>query len=207
MTNNSRFRDIEGDEFAARIAFASTSEAVDASFKNAPDLLALVQNDDDDVELRVLQRIYELCHREPDRRWENPYDAALAAYYWLLNRRSSPFTAAAESLISGQVNLFWADRLVRLLRARARRDAVQTEVEWLRSPIAVRILATARDVEYLAASFAEGDLRAISGYRVEMTSGAGHSRSGWRRFLELPHPPRLTGETETWDPGFEVVRT
>ena len=118
MTWSEVFQQIESYEFAARINIASSRKifllalSTDPAFHKLAEMIREAADSSD----RVLKRIKSLTEMQFDYRYENPFDAALAAYAWALAKESIPSHAriAAELLISAR-QTWWAREVASMI--------------------------------------------------------------------------------------------
>lgn len=67
----------------------------------------------------VLSRLVELSRQRIDRRYENPWDTALAIYLWLLSSAQKDLLALAAEIVAQAPQCWWAKKLSdQLLRER-----------------------------------------------------------------------------------------
>lgn len=66
---------------------------------------------------KILKRILELCHAPVEPSLENPADAALAAYLWLLSEANPDLAAFAAEVISQCSKCWWARLLANMTRS------------------------------------------------------------------------------------------
>jgi hypothetical protein len=64
----------------------------------------------------VLTRLNELCQRPIDEEFENPWDAALATYLWVLSNIDLHLTAVAVNRVLSCRNCWWSKKLAEQLQ-------------------------------------------------------------------------------------------
>jgi len=107
---------VESHEFAARVNLASDSR----TFLCAAAEEDAVQVIYDEMHAgcarhAILKRVAELSRREVDPRYENPWDAALAVYLWLLRFRDRGLAESGAELASRARQCWWAAKIAQQL--------------------------------------------------------------------------------------------
>lgn len=115
MDKSRLFSEIESTSFFVRVNVANRIETVIEAIYSEPVALelisAVVASREDRIE--VLNRIGDLAHLEVDRRYSNPWDAALATYVWALGLSDSELGFIAARLADQVINGWWAKRVAR----------------------------------------------------------------------------------------------
>lgn len=112
------FQPIESDEFAVRLNVASTSNVFrdilfkDSSYQDLIQWLEETTSRDKRIE-HTLNRILDLARFQIDLRYENPYDAALAAYLLALATISPSYAKFGAEIIIGAQQTWWAKHVAR----------------------------------------------------------------------------------------------
>jgi hypothetical protein len=103
------FQSIESKQFSALVNVASNLKTFLRAADSQPEVrqLATAMNLPD-VRSAVLDRVLELARREIDSTCENPWDAALAVYLWLLQSTDGALAAAAAKKIQQCPGCWWA---------------------------------------------------------------------------------------------------
>lgn len=107
--------EIESAAFAARFGLASDFAMAKRILARDPSVKGLQQElrdaPADGVVLVVLERVLRLTRAQVDYRYENPHDAALAAYIWALNEDDARIGAVAAEIVLNARQLWGARRL------------------------------------------------------------------------------------------------
>ncbi len=106
------FEKLESDQFAAAMNVVSGMRQFVRGLASAPEvqeLLASTRSRDDS--LVIAERFNQVAARQADPDHENPWDVALAAYLWILDRVDPPQASlcAAQALMSS--NGWWSRKL------------------------------------------------------------------------------------------------
>lgn len=114
MTFNEARREIESNEFAARINIASGIATLLAAASEEPAVRQLwTELLSDSSTLKLLVRVKELATENVDLRYRHPRDTALAVFLWLLSIRNHSLANIAAETISKVPRSFWAAALAR----------------------------------------------------------------------------------------------
>jgi len=117
MTLADAFASIESTETAARAALGSTLSVVLGECTKDPvaqRLLRIVTRRI--ISRRIAERALHLLERQPDPRFENPYDVALLLYSWLLVKSNNEVLAKSVfAAVAAGRNLWWSARYARLV--------------------------------------------------------------------------------------------
>lgn len=110
MKLSTLFKKIESDHFTCSIGAASTRALAFEVIKKHPYFNSLYNEivDHEDLASLVLKRIGVISTFNIDSRYENPHDAALAAYMLALENTHPEFSRIAVSIIISLPNLWWA---------------------------------------------------------------------------------------------------
>ncbi|MFQ5778170.1 MAG: hypothetical protein ACE5IP_09195 [Terriglobia bacterium] len=112
------FQGIESHEFAARVNLASGFRhflQILLSQKSFQQLADLAR--DKQATIEILRRIVAVSNVRVDLRYENPFDAGLAAYLWVLYLTNPPIAYIGAEVISPPVNCWWTSQITeRILR-------------------------------------------------------------------------------------------
>lgn len=106
------FSEVEGSDFSARVNVASDFETfrraltLDPTFR---DVTLLIK--DDCAPLQITARVFCLCAQTVDLRYENPSDAAIAAYVLILSKHEPYLARLAAAVAQATQNGFWANRV------------------------------------------------------------------------------------------------
>ena len=112
MTAQELFDRIEQPEFAAEANLASGWRAFERFLSSAPDVKMLARIEEPLVSLQsIVERFLWTVRLAPDPRYENPYDAALAAYFLVIHQRDPKIASALRSTLREARNTFWARRM------------------------------------------------------------------------------------------------
>jgi len=103
---------IESREFAVRVNVASDySTFLEALWSNPVTAALAALAAQPEHQDRILRRIQDLAALEPDSRYENPHDAAMAAYLLVLSTRSPVTARIAAFAVEEAPRTWWAKRL------------------------------------------------------------------------------------------------
>ncbi|MCH8877873.1 MAG: hypothetical protein IIA89_13810 [Chloroflexi bacterium] len=107
------FLEIESNEFAARLNLASGERLLMWSLATDPAVnrLEMELSEEIDHSLIVLGRIQQLVRLEFDFRFENPYDAAMSAYCWVLAQTNQQIGRVAAHLVASAKQTWWARKV------------------------------------------------------------------------------------------------
>lgn len=121
---------IESPGFAAATGVASDLDTMlRAANAAAVQTVARAMRSSPRNQLLVMQRALALVHRDCDLRYQNPYDAAITVYLWLLSLISPTLAEVVSASTLGLRNGWWAPRLARRLLTRqlsAEADSITT---------------------------------------------------------------------------------
>lgn len=105
-------REIEGHPFSARVNVASGFPIFIQGLLLEDSVTELIsESADREVALRVLRRVVSLSLMATDPQYENPFDASLAAYLWVLFSRHRDLARIGAESILRSPNLWWSKRV------------------------------------------------------------------------------------------------
>jgi hypothetical protein len=106
------FETIESHRFSAAVNVVSGYRAFVRAVGLQPEVQRLRQaTAGGDGPWPVFDRLVWLLIREADEPYENPWDAAVAVYLWLLATSGSPLTVVAAAMVSGRPGYWWARKM------------------------------------------------------------------------------------------------
>jgi len=114
------FEAIEGHRFSAAVNAASDLNHFLQAVDSTPEfrkLLVLLPASD--ARARVQERLLEVAATKIDRAYENPWDAALTAYLYLLWKTDKRQALIAANRLLSCVNCWWSQKLAQELVASA----------------------------------------------------------------------------------------
>ncbi|MGO9923934.1 MAG: hypothetical protein ACLQIB_55710 [Isosphaeraceae bacterium] len=120
---------IEGHRFSAVVNVASDLNHFLQALASTPEfrkLLGLLSAPD--TREKVLERLLEVAAREIDRAYENPWDAALTAYLYLIWRTDKRQALVAANRILSCANCWWSQKLAQELAASAAWNTSQNNI-------------------------------------------------------------------------------
>lgn len=112
MTFLEALREIESFEFSARVNVASdfkTFLEIASTESAVSDLSDALKNEV--LCEKLLSHVLELCKREYDVRYENPLDAALTIYLWLMGKKDFKLTKIMAESVARIQQGWWSLRL------------------------------------------------------------------------------------------------
>jgi hypothetical protein len=114
MSIVSLFRDIESPHFSAKVNLASNKNVFYKFLDTDPAVCELIEYARKDKELikQILSRIEVLSNYSFDIRYENPFDASMAAYGWVLYNSSKDAAKIAAGLLSNAKQIWWTRELI-----------------------------------------------------------------------------------------------
>lgn len=114
------FARIESDEFAVNANLASDLRTFLRFVRDQPEVRTLREMlKSVETRIKLLGRVYSLASLEPDDRYENPYDTALATYQWVLALVDYELAYYAASVVRRVAQCWWAREIsAHLLRSR-----------------------------------------------------------------------------------------
>lgn len=117
MTLNKLFLEIESSEFASRLNLASGERLFMWSLTTDPAVNRLERELEDDANnsLILLGRIQQLVRLEFDFRYENPHDAALSAYCWVLAQFDRSIGRIGAHLVASAKQTWWAHKVAEIV--------------------------------------------------------------------------------------------
>ncbi len=120
---------IEGHRFSAVVNVASDLNHFLQALASTPEfrkLLVLLSARDDRA--RVLERLLEVAARAVEPAYENPWDAALTAYLYLIWRTDKRQALIAANRVLSCANCWWSEKLAQELVASAPWNASQNNI-------------------------------------------------------------------------------
>lgn len=113
MSLRKLFLEIESGAFAARLNLASGSRLAFWTLDADPALNRLEEElaEDPQKALIVLGRVEQLVRINVDHRYENPHDAALSAYCWVLAKSNRGLGRVAAHLLGSSRQTWWARKV------------------------------------------------------------------------------------------------
>ncbi len=104
------FDQIESKTFVVEANLASGASGFIEAVSSNPAIVALSEEEKQNpyVSGAVLQRIELLANLKVDYRYENPHDAALAAYAWLLFKNAPHLATIAAAILIEARQVWWA---------------------------------------------------------------------------------------------------
>ena len=104
---------IEGNSFAGRLNVASSLAGFLSGLagEKVVDQVVADAKSDEAVKRLVFGRVLVLSVSDFDNRHENPFDAALAAYVYILSKVDTKFAAIASDFVLYAKNVWWAPRV------------------------------------------------------------------------------------------------
>lgn len=112
MTASDAIKEIESDEFAARLNVAASIETFLRIAEEQESVRGLLSELDSVRErTRLFNRLLELSRSPADLRYENQWDVALAVYLWLLSLRDPGLRALAAAIVARTPQCWWAARI------------------------------------------------------------------------------------------------
>jgi hypothetical protein len=133
---------IESHRFSAMVNLASDYDHFVQAVVSMPEYKRLSSEvQDRNSAWRVFLRMVQISTSEFDPDFENPWDAALAAYLLLLNSTSHVLGAVAAEVALTCPNCFWARKLATRIKASLRASSASYDVYRLiseRSPAALQ---------------------------------------------------------------------
>ena len=196
MTNSMRslFEAIESPRSAARLNLASGSEHFLRLLSLDPNVRELLSNARTRSQAEeVLQRLLQLAQNCVDRRYENPFDAAMAAYLLVLQSTYPNLSRiAAEAVLATARNCWWGERLAKevLKQETARQEPARVETQ-AGSPSVAQLVVTAFDADdpLTIADYASSLIRQFGRLTFIPLEDRNSARSG--RALSGPEPQYL----------------
>ena len=104
---------IESRQFSAELNVVSSTEAFYRVLSRNPVVVRVLDELRASGELleELAGRVLDLCAVSTDPRYENPYDAALAAYLWLAHYSSEGLTRSLATTVDGTSRTWYAKKL------------------------------------------------------------------------------------------------
>lgn len=113
MTLQEIMRLVEGHEFAARLNLASDMRTLLSIALQQDEIRRLIELlEKPEAQEEVLRRVVQISRQRIDPRYENPGDAALAVYVWVLNVRGSRLARLAADAAIEAPHCWWAEKIV-----------------------------------------------------------------------------------------------
>jgi len=114
------FTRIESPSFAAELNLASSMSLADRVLEVSEATRALreMYAHEDSFFEDVLERIEQLAQVDIDPRYENPYDAALCAYLWTMDKLNPELGLVAAELVAHSRQTWWARQFATRILAR-----------------------------------------------------------------------------------------
>lgn len=123
------FEAIESHRFSAVVNVASDFNHFLQALASTPEFRnLLVSPSAPDARARVLERLLEVAAREIDPAYENPWDAALAAYLYRIWRTDKSQALIAANRVLSCANCWWSQKLAQELVASAPWNTSQNSI-------------------------------------------------------------------------------
>lgn len=116
MTKDEALAAIESPYFSGHINIASRfADVASLLAQQKPVRVLMTYAEEPREAAELLVHVVNLCKRSFDVRYENPWDAALTAYLWILQQKHPEFAGLAAERIAHATHTWWAGKLARHL--------------------------------------------------------------------------------------------
>ena len=117
MTIQNVLREMESHQFAIKLGVVSGLRPLLAAAASEPSVITLKEEIESSGSAyeEVLNEIRDLAALEPDQRYENPNDTALAILLWMTSLTIPDFTMMAATLVDQAPQCWYAKKLARAL--------------------------------------------------------------------------------------------